>query len=559
MNEQQQSRMETEEARKLSAIFQHSQDGIIIIDSRGIIESINPAAAVLFGYTPDEVIQKNVNMLMPEPNHSAHDGYIHNYLATGIKKIIGIGREVTGKKKDGSVFPFFLSVSEVQLEDRIIFTGFIHDISDLKAKELELEASKNRLNAIFETAVDGIIIIDEQAIIQNVNPAISRLFGYSKEELLGRNIKFLMPEPHHSVHDQYIDNYRKGGTAKVIGIGREVLGKRKDGTIFPFKLGVSEVKIQDRVIYTGIIHDLTSAKKKEQEIHELNQLLEQKVTDRTNELFETVNRLLSTNKKLEFEIAERKKVEEALRKSELETLQALQKEKELGELKSRFVSMASHEFRTPLSTILSSASLISRYEASSQQEKREKHINRIKSAVNNLTGILNDFLSLSRLEEGKINYHPEMFYLHTLIQEVEDEVQGILKKGQLVKYENLLEEMEVYLDRRLMKNVLINLLSNAIKYSPENKTIFVNTKTDNDQLIIMVRDQGIGIPMSDQKYLFSRFFRATNVTNIQGTGLGLNIVKKYIEIMKGSISFESKEGKGTSFTISLPKSPMKNE
>lgn len=409
-----------------------------------------------------------------------------------------------------------------------------------------------KLNAIFQHSQDGIIIISSRGIVESINPAAAILFGYSPEEVIDQNVKMLMPEPHQSAHDNYIQNYRSTGVRKIIGIGREVKGRRKDGSVFPFFLSVSEVKLDDHSIFTGFIHDISDLKAKEQEIRDLNQSLEQKIKERTDELSTTVNRLLTTNKKLEYEIGERQKVEQALRKSELEIMEALKKEKELGELKTRFVSMASHEFRTPLSTILSSAALIGKYQQTDQQDKRNKHIERIKSAVNNLTGILNDFLSLSRLEEGKITFNPERFMLYDLCNEVEDEVKSLLKKGQELKYQHPDNMPEVFLDRRLLKNILFNLLTNAIKYSPEDKPIHCIIRLEAEQLEIAIRDEGIGIPEEDQKHLFSRFFRAANVTNIQGTGLGLNIVRKYIEIMKGSIRFESAEGKGTSFTVLLP-------
>ena len=542
----------SDESRRLTAIFQDSHDGIITINKMGIIESINPAAAKLFGYTPKEVIDQNVKMLMPEPYHSSHDGYLRNYQETRKKKIIGIGREVQGKRKNNSVFPFFLSVSEVNLGDRKIYTGFVHDISELKEKEIQLEESRNRLNAIFETAIDGIIIINNRGIVQETNPAVSKLFGYKKEEIIGNNIKMLMPQPHRADHDQYLVNYQTTSVPKVIGIGREVEGKRKDGTTFPFNLGVSEVRIGEDIIYTGIIHDLTSYKKKETEIQELNRELEQKVVDRTEELSQTVNKLLGSNKKLEFEINQRKKVEEALRETEIEILHALNKEKELGELKSRFVSMASHEFRTPLSTILSSASLIGRYTETEQQDKRDKHVDRIKSAVNNLTNILNDFLSLSKLEEGVIKNNPTTFDLNLFSNEVIAEVEGMLKPGQQILYKEIDQDHTITLDKNLLKNIFLNLLSNAIKYSSDNQTIhFSNTLLDQT-IQIEIKDEGIGIPLVDQEHLFSRFFRANNVSNIQGTGLGLNIVKKYVELMNGSITFKSEEQKGTTFTILIP-------
>ena len=545
--------MDKDELKLLQAIFDNAVDGIITINTRGLIENINPAAANLFGYSAEEVKGRNVKMLMPEPYHGEHDNYIHNYNRTGVKKIIGIGREVKGQRKDKTIFPFFLSISEVQLDDGIVYTGVIHDISALKQKEKELEASRNQLKAIFETAVDGIIIINRRGIIQMVNKAVSNLFGFREEEMLKQNIKMLMPEPYHGEHDGYLDTYQKSRKKTIIGSGREVKGQKKNGEKFPLHLSVSEVKLEnEEVLYTGIIHDLTSQKQREGEIKKLNENLEQLIEERTEELSMTVNELLSVNKRLEGEVNRREVVEKALKKSESEIKEALAKERELNELKSRFVSMASHEFRTPLSTILSSAALISRYTKEEQQEKRDKHIERIKSSVSNLSGILNDFLSLSKLEEGKVILKPESFEWNAYVKDVVEEMQGLLKEGQEIIIKFNRNEIEVCLDKQIIKNILFNLLSNAIKYSKENQSTFIETTLEGKELKIKVKDQGIGIPEQDQVHLFSRFFRADNVENIKGTGLGLNIVKNYIDLLKGGIYFESEEGKGTTFFLEIP-------
>ncbi|BDD09138.1 hypothetical protein FUAX_15700 [Fulvitalea axinellae] len=245
-------------------------------------------------------------------------------------------------------------------------------------------------------------------------------------------------------------------------------------------------------------------------------------------------------------ISERKKAEAEVRKM-------LEKEKQLNELKSRFVSMASHEFRTPLSSILSSASLISRYEEAAQQDRRMKHVNRIKSNVSNLTGILNDFLSISKLEEGKTIYKPVEMDLGSFCTEVAEEMQALAKPSQTLYYEHEGEGGDVVLDPQILKNVAMNLLSNAIKYSEDGTDIFFRTGIEGEDITLSVRDQGMGIPEAEQHLLFSRFFRAENATNIQGTGLGLNIVRKYVDLMGGSINFESVQGKGTTFSIRLPR------
>ncbi len=536
----------------LKALFADAIDGIITINARGVVEAINPAAAKLFSYAPEEVIGHNIKMLMPSPYHEEHDGYIERYHDTHEPRIIGIGREVKGRRKDGSIFPFFLSVSEIQLEDRKIFAGIIHDISDIKQKEKELQYSQNQFKAIFESAVDAIIIINQQGIIQIANPATAKLFGFSIDEMEGQNINILMGSPDQENHDGYIRRYLETKEAHIIGKGREVSARHKSGHTFPIMLAVSEIQLEQETFFVGLIHDLSQQKEIEDAIRAMNEELEGRVNQRTEELSKVVNKLLSTNKQLKIEISERKKVEEALIDSQKELRSSLEKEKELSELKSRFVSMASHEFRTPLSTILSSASLIGKYTEGVQQDRRQKHIDRIKSMVNTLTAVLNDFLSLSKLEEGRIQVVPEEFMFNKFCQAVFEEVWPLLKKDQQLNHEALPDEAEVFHDKQLIRNILFNLISNAIKYSPEGSTIHCRTRMAKDMIHIEIEDQGMGIPEADQKHLFTRFFRASNAINIQGTGLGLNIVRSYIDLLKGKISFNSVEGQGTTFYVQIP-------
>lgn len=409
-----------------------------------------------------------------------------------------------------------------------------------------------RLKAIFESAVDGIIIIDHKGTIEEVNIAACRQFGYDKSELIGNKVNMLMQAEHSAHHDKYINNYQETRTPKIIGIGREVIGKRKNSEIFPFWLSVNEVVLQDRTIFTGFIHDLTDIKSAEKSLKQLNEELEKKVIERTYELESVVNRLLALNKQNEIEIQNRIATQAELKQRELELEQSLAKEKELGELKSRFVSMASHEFRTPLSTILSSVSLIGRYTETAQQENRDKHIQKIKASVTHLTGILNDFLSMNKLEEGKTKPIFEDFDICELIKEITEELKTIVKKGQTLQTICAFEQKMVRSDIKIVKNIMINLISNAIKYSPEDAEILCHLNRNDQEISFSVTDKGIGIPEDEQKHLFDRFFRASNVTNIEGTGLGLNIVKGYVEILGGNISFESTRYVGSKFTITIP-------
>lgn len=408
-----------------------------------------------------------------------------------------------------------------------------------------LEDLALRFKAVVDTAIDGIITIDSVGIVETINEAGANLFGYEPHEIIGRNIKMLMPTPHREKHDGYIDNYKKTGDKRIIGIGRVVDGLKKNGTEFPFRLAVSEVLLRNRRIFTGIIHDLTKEKEAENQLLQLNQNLEKRVEERTEELAEAINKLL-------LEVQERKSVEAALRTSQQELKQALSKEKELNELKSRFVSMASHEFRTPLSTILSSAGLLGRYTLSEQQLRREKHIEKIKASVKNLTNILEDFLSLSKLEENKVSFNPQAHDFNDFCHKLIEDIQPLLKKDQQLAYEGFDEERSFHFDKRLLRNSLINLLTNASKYSEEGQSIRIKATTEKDHLNISVIDQGMGIPTGDQTHLFTRFFRAKNAINIKGTGLGLTILQRYMDLMKGRISFESRQGEGSTFTLHIP-------
>ena len=443
-----------------------------------------------------------------------------------------------------------------------------------------------KYNAIFRASVDGIITISRRGVIESLNPAASELFGYQTEEVKGKNVKILMPEPYQREHDGYLNNYRKTKKKKIIGIGREVEGLRKDGTIFPFRLAVCEVIIEEKTIFAGFIHDLSKQKNAEQELLELNKELKSKVNKRTENLVLEIGEAQDLNRDLNEDIEERKlakikakertedlvlEIEEAqdlnrhlnedigdlnedIEERKLATIKAkelLDKEVELGELKSRFVSMASHEFRTPLTSILSSITLISKYSLPEQEEKKQKHIERIQISVENLTSILNDFLSIDKLQAGKIECNPFMFNYQSLLNELIDEMNEMKKLGQEIVFKHEGDE-SFYTDPNILKNILLNLSSNAIKYTQEGKTIHLISKLNKGKLSIEIKDEGIGIPKEEQKHLFERFFRAKNVLHVQGTGLGLHIVKEYVHLLSGKLSFESIENKGSTFSVVLP-------
>ncbi|MHB8207844.1 PAS domain-containing sensor histidine kinase [Mucilaginibacter sp.] len=387
------------------------------------------------------------------------------------------------------------------------------------------------LVAIIENAIDGIITIDERGKIESINPAGCKLFKYIPEEVIGKNVSILMPPPDKEQHDEYLTRYQQTGHAHIIGIGREVKGLRKDGSIFPFRLGISQVQYSGRKIYTGFIHDLSREKEAENQLKEYASHLEELVVERTQSLNATVDTLLATKEELSF---------------------SLEKEKELGFLKSRFVSIASHEFRTPLTSIQLSISLIEKYADPFNSVNIVKHVCKIKNVVGNLTSILNDFLSLEKLESGKQEpvYHD--FDLVKFAETITEEMQILAKQNQNIIYQHTGTISTIRLDQNLLKNCIVNLVNNAIKYSGENSFIGFTTEINERECIITISDNGIGIPEADQRHLFEAFFRAHNTGNIPGTGLGLNIVARYTHLMNGSIAYKSEVNKGTLFIIKFP-------
>lgn len=551
MNQVPGSQQHAEINLRLNAIIETATDGIITIDINGIMELINSAAARLFDYPIEELQGQNINMLMPSPQREEHDGYIRRYLSDRRPRIIGIGREVIGRKKDGTLFPIRLSVSEVSLGDKVVFTGIVHDLTDQKRTEKALREEKERAEKYFNIANTLMLVLDNEECIRLINDKGCELLGKKREELIGLNwFDTALPHSHRQAGREAFQQLLQGHSIDYYESPiRTAFGNNKL-IAWRNRLLQNDDGLSIGIIGSGI--DITAQRDAEKHIVEMNAELEKKVEERTDELAKAVNQLLQTNQQLKHEIKERKIAETSLRKNESRLLAALEKEKELNQLKSRFVSMASHEFRTPLSTILSSADLIEAYAKEEHQEKRIRHTTRIKSSVANLIGILNDFLSLSKLEEGKLQPQLSEFSPAELCDEIKDEVQGLLKSGQYIHLQPPPEAMRLHMDRRILKNICLNLLSNAIKYSEADQPILWEFNVDTRQIEIVIADKGIGIPEQEQQHLFTRFFRAHNVENIQGTGLGLNIVKRYVDMLNGSVRFESRLGEGSTFWVNLP-------
>lgn len=390
---------------------------------------------------------------------------------------------------------------------------------------------------VFNQVNEGVLVVDSEGDILLANAKMLEMFRYGEGELTSQKVEVLIPNVLAARHERHRTEYLRNPVRRPMGQNLTLHGKRKDGSEFPIEISLSYYKNEDALFVIAFVIDSTERFEQQARIHRMN------------------SELKSLNESLEKKVAERTLVlKEALHELEVsrdELSEALENEKGLNELKSRFISTASHEFRTPLSTILSSVSLIQKYTTTEDQEKREKHVLKIKNAVSGLTQILNDFLSLGKLEEGKMTAKPALHDIYILIREVVSDINSIVRNGQHITYSEGIFEMMV--DRQLLRNVMFNLLSNAIKFSPEGAVIDVSIEIKERDVVIAVKDQGIGISEADMKNLFERFFRGANAVAIPGTGLGLNIVTKYLELMQGTISCSSELDRGSTFYIYLPK------
>jgi PAS domain S-box-containing protein len=501
---------------------------IMMFDTEGYIINWSKGAEQVTGYTEDEVIGKHFSIFYTEEDIRKGEP------EKSLQKIKEVGRlEYIGwrVRKDGSAY-WANIVFTVLRNDKGEIIGYGKVINDL-TKQVKTDEKIKQLNKELETrlqqtqtevsdykhALDEsaiVAITDQKGIIKHVNNNFCKISKYSKEELIGQDHRIINSGYHSK---EFIRNLWVTIANGKIWRG-ELRNKAKDGTIYWVDTTIVPFLNEEAkpYQYLAIRSDITQRKLAEEQLLKINEDLENKVKERT-----------------------------------LELTYALEKEKELNEMKSRFVSIASHEFRTPLSAILSSTSLVDHYINPDQEEKRKKHIDRIKSSVRNLTSILDDFLSLEKLEQGKVEAHSSEFNLKEFIDDVIDEMDGMVKRKQQKVNFNYDGDEEVYQDKKILRNVLLNLLSNAVKYSPEGKEIHVSTVVKDGKVSVAIRDEGIGIPADAQKNMFDKFFRAKNATNIQGTGLGLNIVKRYVELLDGTISFTSKENIGTSFTVEFPK------
>ncbi len=488
--------------------FESASESVIVANDKGKILLANPRTCEMFGYNMQELVDQPVELLMPDRYRKQHKNHTKNFTQHPSRRSMGIGMTLLGKRKNGEEFPIEVSLNHLLDEGKMYITALITDVTIRK----NIEDQIIHLNKTLEQKVqERTANLKESEALYSL---IARNFPNGTINVFDRKLNYVFVDGE-DLYKMGIKSEHLVGSSYIKRVPSEVADMILENLrgVFEGEAKSFEIKLKKGVYQLNAVPLPSTGKQ--------------------------IDRILV----VEQNITKKKLLEENMRI-------ALEKEKELNELKSRFVSMASHEFRTPLSTILSSANLALKYNQYEQVDNREKHLKRIKSNVQTLTSILNDFLSLSKLEEGKIQASFIEFNLLNLIQELKEDLEESAAKNQ--KIEVLYQGSNMVIsDANIIKNILVNLLSNALKYSEPSKNVYVNARV-SDQIHIQIQDQGIGIPKEEQEHLFERFFRASNVINIQGTGLGLNIVKKYIDLLQGSITFESFENKGTIFTIQIP-------
>jgi PAS domain S-box-containing protein len=489
------------EAHLLRAVVDTAVDGVILIDAVGRVLMFNPACEKLFGYAAADVIGQNVKMLMPSPYRGEHDRYLESYSATAVKKIIGIGREVRGQRKDGSTFPMDLSVGEAKQDGRPIFVGIIHDLTEREQAERKNRETAARLTALVETAVDGVIMIDAAGCILMFNPACEKLFGYASAQVLGQNVKVLMPAPYRDEHDRYLDNFHTTHVKKIIGIGREVTGQRMDGTKFPMNLSVGEAKQEGESIFVGIVHDLSGRKHTEEQL-----------------------------------------------------IQA-QKMEAVGQLSGGIA----HDFNNLLTVIVGNAEFLS--EELRARADLQKLADVIVQAGERGAELTQRLLAYGRRQ----TLNPVEIDCNKLVAGMRKLMQRTLSEEIDIRVSLEPDLAVAYADAGQLENAILNLAINAKDAMTKGGTISITTANMNlddryraqhpevpvgNYVMIAITDDGHGMPKEVLERVFEPFYTTKDVG--KGSGLGLSMVYGFVKQSNGHVAIYSEPALGTTVRIYLP-------
>jgi len=414
----------------------------------------------------------------------------------GEAKILGIEREVIGRRKDGSTFPMDLAVNEFRLGEQRYFTGIVRDISERKWAEEELCRAEAQLRSIVDHAIDGLITIDEHGTVASYNRAAEKIFGYAAAEVIGRNVNVLMPEPFHSQHDDYLANYLRTGAAKIIGIGREVVGRRKDGSTVPLDLAVSEFRLGERRYFTGIVRDISERKRAEEELRQ------------------TAEELARSNTDLE-----------------------------------QFAYVASHDLQEPLRAVSGCVQILQKRLQGKLDSRGEELIGHTVDGVQRMQRLIEDLLTYSRVSTRGKAFEPcdcgaALDWARRNLEVALTETRAVVAHDQLPI---------VQADAAQFAQLFQNLLGNALKFRGQQPpAIHIGARHEAGHWVFSVKDNGIGIQPEYFECIFVIFQRLHTRTEYPGTGIGLALCKKIVERHGGRIWVESQWGEGTTFFFTIP-------
>jgi len=548
----------------LATILDESLNEIYVFDSSTLkFLNANYGAIKNLGYSKEEL--KQMTPVDIKPDYTI-DGFKKQIAVLFNEKVEKLNFETIHERKNGSIYPVEVHLQLSVFEDKEVFFAVILDITERKRQEF----FKTKHNHILET-----IALDKS--LQTVLRDIAFLIEEQFEDVL---VSILLLDQEEQTLKNLVapslpETYNNGINSLLVGKHIDSIESteflEKELIVKDIETNKSWQDFKHLVLPHGINScwstPIVSSKNKALGVFAIYRRKNQDYKDINNQVVEVGIKLagIAIEKHLTNEYIEKtqfqlessaKDLQDQVEEQTKELKIALKKEKELNELKTKFLSLVSHEFKTPLSGILTSAMLLKKYTLLDQQDKRDKHINTITNIVNNLNNILNDFLSVEKLEAGKVTYHFKTFKLSKVLNEVIYNSNMLLKDGQKIKYPDNIDDLSLHQDEKILELTLSNMLHNAIKYSPENSNIDIEISQNKHQTVFEIRDQGIGIPEVDQKNIFNRYFRAENVLTTQGTGIGLNIVKNHIENLGGTITFISQEHEGSTFTIIIPNEPV---
>jgi protein-histidine pros-kinase len=471
-------------------LVESAPDAMVIANREGTILIVNAQTERLFGYARAELVGQKLELLMPERVRVRHSAHRVRFFENPHERPIGPGSEFPCLRKDGREFPAEISLSPLHLDDEVLVSSAIRDITERKKRDATFRA-------LLESAPDAMVIVGPDGGIRLVNAQTEKLFGYSRQDLVGQSVEVLVPPRLRHSHQQYREHYFAAPRTRAMGAGLELLGLRQDGSEVPIEISLSPIQTDEGILVSSAIRD----------------------------------------------ISERRHFEKRMR--------------DASRLKSEFLANMSHELRTPLNAIIGFAELMFRGKVGPVSAEHQEYLGDILSSSKHLLQLINDVLDLAKVESGKMEFRPESVDLATLSNEVRDVLRGLAASKRLQVQTFIDPEVAIVtVDPARVKQVLYNYLSNAIKFTPEGGRISIHIAPEGATLFrIDVTDTGVGIPAEDLARLFREFQQldATTTKTHQGTGLGLALTKRLAEAQGGRVSVQSTPGTGSTFSVVLPR------